>query len=217
MLPQKVCHFDIFPFISMCSRSQVSLGFLSQRKRRARVTTRANPSLRRILRRRLRRVHFLAPEHSKSNENISLLLRAGRTLCGRSAKIKVGIVQWQNCVSCSSVPTLVVIVVGETGSGKTTQLAQFLYEDGYAAFGMIGCTQPRRVAAMSVAKRVSEEMEVSSSNPLPIARLIHSFFNSASLGQPSVMPFDLKTVHLRKLSSNVSPFLLIIYLSRYLF
>ncbi|KAF9513871.1 hypothetical protein BS47DRAFT_1295708 [Hydnum rufescens UP504] len=54
----------------------------------------------------------------------------------------------------------VVIVVGETGSGKTTQLAQFLYEDGYAQFGMIGCTQPRRVAAMSVAKRVSEEMEV---------------------------------------------------------
>ena len=55
---------------------------------------------------------------------------------------------------------LVVIVVGETGSGKTTQLAQFLYEDGYASFGIIGCTQPRRVAAMSVAKRVSEEMEV---------------------------------------------------------
>lgn len=53
----------------------------------------------------------------------------------------------------------VTIVVGETGSGKTTQLAQFLYEDGYCAHGMIGCTQPRRVAAMSVAKRVSEEME----------------------------------------------------------
>ncbi|KAK0119145.1 DEAH-box RNA helicase prp16 [Cadophora gregata] len=53
----------------------------------------------------------------------------------------------------------VVIVVGETGSGKTTQLTQFLYEDGYARLGMIGCTQPRRVAAMSVAKRVSEEME----------------------------------------------------------
>ncbi|KAM7222290.1 P-loop containing nucleoside triphosphate hydrolase protein [Rhypophila decipiens] len=54
----------------------------------------------------------------------------------------------------------VVIVVGETGSGKTTQLTQFLYEDGYGRTGMIGCTQPRRVAAMSVAKRVAEEMEV---------------------------------------------------------
>ncbi|KAK9477152.1 putative pre-mRNA splicing factor ATP-dependent RNA helicase PRP16 [Lipomyces japonicus] len=54
----------------------------------------------------------------------------------------------------------VVIVIGETGSGKTTQLTQFLYEEGYGRRGMIGCTQPRRVAAMSVAKRVSEEMEV---------------------------------------------------------
>ena len=54
----------------------------------------------------------------------------------------------------------VTIVVGETGSGKTTQLTQFLLEAGYGQSGMIGCTQPRRVAAMSVAKRVSEEMEV---------------------------------------------------------
>ena len=35
---------------------------------------------------------------------------------------------------------------------------QYLHEDGYTKFGMVGCTQPRRVAAMSVAKRVSEEM-----------------------------------------------------------
>lgn len=53
----------------------------------------------------------------------------------------------------------VVIIVGETGSGKTTQLTQYLAEDGYSNFGMIGCTQPRRVAAMSVAKRVSDEMD----------------------------------------------------------
>lgn len=52
----------------------------------------------------------------------------------------------------------IVIVVGETGSGKTTQLTQYLHEDGYTGYGMVGCTQPRRVAAMSVAKRVSEEM-----------------------------------------------------------
>ena len=53
----------------------------------------------------------------------------------------------------------VIVIVGETGSGKTTQMTQYLHEDGYTKFGMIGCTQPRRVAAMSVAKRVSEEME----------------------------------------------------------
>jgi pre-mRNA-splicing factor ATP-dependent RNA helicase DHX38/PRP16 len=52
----------------------------------------------------------------------------------------------------------VIIVVGETGSGKTTQMTQYLHEEGYSQYGLIGCTQPRRVAAMSVAKRVSEEM-----------------------------------------------------------
>lgn len=52
----------------------------------------------------------------------------------------------------------VLIVVGDTGSGKTTQMVQYLAESGYADRGRIGCTQPRRVAAMSVAKRVSEEV-----------------------------------------------------------
>uniref|UniRef100_A0A5S6PYS7 RNA helicase n=1 Tax=Trichuris muris TaxID=70415 RepID=A0A5S6PYS7_TRIMR len=51
----------------------------------------------------------------------------------------------------------ILIVIGETGSGKTTQITQYLAEEGYTRFGKIGCTQPRRVAAMSVAKRVSEE------------------------------------------------------------
>ncbi|XP_023930789.1 ATP-dependent RNA helicase DHX8-like [Lingula anatina] len=50
-----------------------------------------------------------------------------------------------------------LIVIGETGSGKTTQITQYLAEAGYTTMGKIGCTQPRRVAAMSVAKRVSEE------------------------------------------------------------
>lgn len=51
----------------------------------------------------------------------------------------------------------ILIVIGETGSGKTTQITQYLAEAGYTGRGKIGCTQPRRVAAMSVAKRVSEE------------------------------------------------------------
>lgn len=54
----------------------------------------------------------------------------------------------------------VLIVVGETGSGKTTQIPQYLHEAGWSKIGKIGCTQPRRVAAMSVAARVSQEMNV---------------------------------------------------------
>lgn len=53
----------------------------------------------------------------------------------------------------------VIVVVGETGSGKTTQIPQYLIEAGMVGVGkMIGCTQPRRVAAMSVASRVATEM-----------------------------------------------------------
>ena len=54
-----------------------------------------------------------------------------------------------------------VVIVGETGSGKTTQIVQYIYEEGMNKVGgqtKIGCTQPRRVAAESVAKRVSEEV-----------------------------------------------------------
>ena len=52
----------------------------------------------------------------------------------------------------------VVIICGETGSGKTTQLPQFLYEAGYAEHGVIGVTEPRRIAAISAAGRVRFEL-----------------------------------------------------------
>ena len=54
----------------------------------------------------------------------------------------------------------VVVIAGETGSGKTTQLPKLCLAAGRGAAGLIGCTQPRRIAARAVAKRVAEELQV---------------------------------------------------------
>ena len=54
----------------------------------------------------------------------------------------------------------VVVIAGETGSGKTTQLPKLCLAAGRGAAGMIGCTQPRRIAARAVARRVAEELRV---------------------------------------------------------
>jgi HrpA-like RNA helicase len=63
-----------------------------------------------------------------------------------------------DCIAANQI----VVVEGETGSGKTTQIPQFLVEAGYPIQGesVVACTQPRRVAATSIAQRVSEEMDV---------------------------------------------------------
>uniref|UniRef100_A0A2K6AD05 DEAH-box helicase 37 n=1 Tax=Mandrillus leucophaeus TaxID=9568 RepID=A0A2K6AD05_MANLE len=56
----------------------------------------------------------------------------------------------------------IVIVCGETGSGKTTQVPQFLYEAGYSSEdSIIGVTEPRRVAAVAMSQRVAKEMNLS--------------------------------------------------------
>jgi ATP-dependent helicase HrpA len=52
----------------------------------------------------------------------------------------------------------VLIVAGETGSGKTTQLPKLCLEAGRGTRGLVGCTQPRRIAARAMAERVSEEL-----------------------------------------------------------
>jgi len=54
----------------------------------------------------------------------------------------------------------VVIIAGETGSGKTTQIPKMCLEAGLGIEAMVGCTQPRRVAALSISRRIAEEMSV---------------------------------------------------------
>ncbi|KAF7703394.1 hypothetical protein HF521_022401 [Silurus meridionalis] len=95
-------------------------------------------------------------EHMKEKNEASSEFAKRKTLLEQRQYLPIFAVRQQllNIIRDNSI----VIVVGETGSGKTTQLTQYLHEDGYTSYGMVGCTQPRRVAAMSVAKRVSEEM-----------------------------------------------------------
>src|SRR6185369_3675489 len=54
----------------------------------------------------------------------------------------------------------VVVIAGETGSGKTTQIPKMCLEAGLGIEGKIGCTQPRRVAALSISRRIAEELNV---------------------------------------------------------
>ena len=54
----------------------------------------------------------------------------------------------------------VLIVAGETGSGKTTQLPKMCLEAGFGVRAQIGCTQPRRIAALSLSRRLAEELDL---------------------------------------------------------
>ena len=115
----------------------------------------------------------------------------------------------------------VLIIEGETGSGKTTQLPQYLHETGFTRNGQkIGCTQPRRVAAMSVSKRVSEEMRVKLGNEVGYSirfedctsertvikymtdgMLLREFLNEPDLASYSVMIID--EAHERTLHTDI--------------
>mmetsp|Transcript_9498 Transcript_9498/g.14237 ORF Transcript_9498/g.14237 Transcript_9498/m.14237 type:complete len:720 (-) Transcript_9498:2743-4902(-) len=77
-------------------------------------------------------------------------------------RLKLPVYKFQSELLEAVAANQIVVIEGETGSGKTTQIPQFLVEVGYATPGKscVGCTQPRRVAATSIATRVAEEMDV---------------------------------------------------------
>uniref|UniRef100_A0A8C9N8D9 RNA helicase n=1 Tax=Serinus canaria TaxID=9135 RepID=A0A8C9N8D9_SERCA len=87
--------------------------------------------------------------------------------CKQEARLKLPILAEEQVVMEAINDNPIVIICGETGSGKTTQVPQFLYEAGYARDSIlgktciIGITEPRRVAAVSMSQRVAKEMNLS--------------------------------------------------------
>ncbi|CAK7564069.1 MAG: hypothetical protein SEPTF4163_001952 [Sporothrix epigloea] len=93
-----------------------------------------------------------------------------RQLSIQETRQSLPIYQYRNEFLAALEDHQILVIVGETGSGKTTQLPQYLHEAGYTKNGQrVGCTQPRRVAAMSVAARVADEMDVKVGNEVGYA------------------------------------------------
>ncbi|KAJ2529256.1 hypothetical protein GGH20_002305, partial [Coemansia sp. RSA 1937] len=112
----------------------------------------------------LENIDFVLEETINANEKgdprqmaIDALERKRRTI--KEVRDSLPVFKYRNELLSAIEQFQVMIIVGETGSGKTTQITQYLREAGYTKDGKrIGCTQPRRVAAMSVAARVAEEV-----------------------------------------------------------
>uniref|UniRef100_A0A8C5S7I6 DEAH-box helicase 37 n=1 Tax=Laticauda laticaudata TaxID=8630 RepID=A0A8C5S7I6_LATLA len=99
---------------------------------------------------------------SKTTSEPAVFVPVDRSPEIQEARLKLPILGEEQVVMEAVRENPIVIICGETGCGKTTQVPQFLYEAGYASTGgIIGITEPRRVAAISMSQRVAAEMNLS--------------------------------------------------------
>lgn len=123
-----------------------------------------------------------------------------------ATRVKLPVYQFKEQLIQKVQENQIVVVEGETGSGKTTQIPQFLVEAGFCESGVssVACTQPRRVAATSIASRVADEMDVTLGEE--VGYTIR--FEDVSNPQRTILKFVTDGMLLREAMSDP-------YLSRY--
>ncbi|KAI8986924.1 P-loop containing nucleoside triphosphate hydrolase protein [Pilobolus umbonatus] len=120
----------------------------------------------------------------------------------QAARMKLPVCSEEQVIMEAIRNNTVVIICGETGSGKTTQVPQFLYEAGWSHPesdnpGLIGVTQPRRVATVSMAKRVAEELNLSD------REVSYQIRYDATVSKDTRIKFMTDGVLLRELSEDL--------------
>lgn len=119
----------------------------------------------------------------------------------QQSRVKLPVVAEEQRIMEAVYGNPVVVLCGATGSGKTTQIPQFLYEAGFGdpdgpTPGMIGITQPRRVAAVSMAQRVSTELNV------PAAKVAHQIRYDATVKSHTAIKFMTDGILLREMAND---------------
>ncbi|XP_061623567.1 probable ATP-dependent RNA helicase DHX37 isoform X1 [Phyllopteryx taeniolatus] len=105
---------------------------------------------------------MMMSNHLKMMSQPAVFIPVDRSPQIQEARLKLPVLAEEQIIMEAVRENPCVILCGETGSGKTTQVPQFLYEAGYASdTGIIGITEPRRVAAVSMSQRVAKEMNLS--------------------------------------------------------
>ncbi|KAG1801054.1 P-loop containing nucleoside triphosphate hydrolase protein [Suillus variegatus] len=138
-----------------------------------------------------------ASQKRKSIKSVSVI----RPLDIQESRMQLPIIAEEQPIMETIMLNPVVIICGETGSGKTTQVPQFLYEAGFGDPtgenpGMIGVTQPRRVAAMSMASRVARELSLTAS------RVSYQIRYDATVSPSTTIKFMTDGVLLRELATD---------------